>query len=94
MEEDVADLPENIELTLRQVKAEAEKHLRLIDTLNHLAQAEEEAAAAFVSLELPEHADELLQRAVIHYRWAVQTAKEAKDARRQEIDLMSIRDGS
>lgn len=90
----MGDLPETIEITLRQVKAEAEKHLRLIDTLNSLAHAEEEAAAAFVGLELPEHADELLQRAVIHYRWAVQAAQQAKDARRQEIDLMNIQDGS
>lgn len=74
---------------LKRAKEGADRHVRLVETLQTLAHAEEEAAAALLTFDLSQQADELLKRAVEHYRWAVQVAEQAKGERKLEFDLMS-----
>src|SRR5262245_42856030 len=62
---------------LQQAAEQAQRYLRLTETLERLAHAEEEAAAALANLDLSEDADELLAKAAEHYRWAVQAAQRA-----------------
>jgi signal transduction histidine kinase len=79
---------------MRRAKDEADRHLRLVETLQSLAHAEEDAAAAMLGLDMREDADDLLNRAVNHYRWAAEVAEKAKIERRQELDLLNELDKS
>jgi hypothetical protein len=85
----MSDSAEGSDVSLSQVKNEAEKHMRLVETLEQLAHAEEDAAAAMVSLEMSQEADALLERAVEHYRWAAQVTQQATDERSLQHKLMS-----
>lgn len=74
--------------SLKQSHEQAETYLRLTETLERLARAEEDAAVALAGLNLSDESDELLERAAEHYRWAAQAAQHAIEERKREYELM------
>src|SRR5262245_37558981 len=74
--------------SVQRAKEGADRHLRLVEALEALARAEEDAAAALDGLELPDQAGVLRDQAAHHLRWATDVAHEANTERERQFELL------
>jgi hypothetical protein len=78
---------------LQRARDKAAKYTGLIEALEKLAHAEEEAADTLLKLDMSVAADEHLERATELYRQAADVAQQAIDVRMRELDLMKEDNG-